>query len=331
MSTHHHAAELELLRAKVAALEQELRHSERRISTDKAPTSRACEQSFGESVRLSGTPRKAGGVDDGLTQRGLEPVQSADLARIHTEQALRESEARYARATAAGKVGIWELDVERGIYHGDSTLKALFGYECDELGTDPLDWLHVVHPDDQSMATDQWFRVAAGQTESYHCELRMIHKTGAVIWTEVRGHAVRDDNGSIRSVLGSTVDITERHLAEAALREQQERLRQSEERLRTLMEYSSDIITILNADATIRYKSPAFYRLFGYREEDVLGRNAFAFFHPDDLQRVMQIFEDRLATPGLTEPIVFSFRKADGGYLKLEGVGNNLLHDPTVR
>ncbi len=91
------------------------------------------------------------------------------------------------------------------------------------------------------------------------------------------------------------------------------------------------MITILNPDATIRYKSPAFYRLFGYREEDIVGKNAFAFFHPDDVHRCMQIFRDRVTTPGLTEPIVFGFRKADGGYLKLEGVGNNLLHDPAVR
>jgi PAS domain S-box-containing protein len=331
MSTNDHATELEQLRAKVAALEQKLRHSERTVPANHALMSRACERSIGESAVHSSAPHSAGAMGDGLAERTLKSTHSAHLEHTGIEQALRESEARYARATAAAKVGVWELDVARGICHGDSSLKALFGYEGDELGTDPLDWLHLVHPDDQSMAAEQWFRVAAGQTEQYHCELRMLHKAGTLIWTEVRGQAVRDDSGAVRSVLGSTVDITERHFAEAALHEQQERLRQSEERLRTLMEYSSDIITILNADATIRYKSPAFYRLFGYREEDVLGRNAFTFFHPNDLQRVMQIFQDRLTIPGLTEPIIFSFRKADGGYLKLEGVGNNLLHDATVQ
>lgn len=328
MSGNDNAAKLKALQAKVAALEERLRDAETAESADSPVWDRARKPCPGGSAPLFSAPGGAGALDDGPTEQ---PLESADLERLCTEQALRESEARYARATAAGKVGVWELDVARGIYHGDPSLKALFGYGPDELGTDPLDWLHLVHPDDQSMAADQWFRVAAGQTESYHCELRMIHKTGSVVWTEVRGQAVRDNSGSIRSVVGTTVDISERRVAEAAVREQEERLRQSEERLRTLMEYSSDIITILNPDATIRYKSPAFYRLFGYREEEVLGRNAFTFFHPDDLQRVMQIFQDRLTTPGLTEPIVFSFRKADGGYLKLEGVGNNLLHDPTVR
>jgi PAS domain S-box-containing protein len=119
-------------------------------------------------------------------------------------------------------------------------------------------------------------------------------------------------------------DISDRERAE-------EQLRQSEERFRTLIQYSSDIITILNPDATIRYESPAFYRLFGYREEDVLGMNAFQFVHPDHRERTMEIFRERLHTPGLAEPVVFGFRKADGGYLTLEVVGNNLLHDPNVQ
>ena len=50
----------------------------------------------------------------------------------------------------------------------------------------------------------------------------------------------------------------------------EEQLRRSEERFRSLIQYSSDIITILNPDGTIRYESPAFYRLFGYREEKIL-------------------------------------------------------------
>ncbi|MEX5218306.1 MAG: PAS domain S-box protein [Nitrospira sp.] len=119
-------------------------------------------------------------------------------------------------------------------------------------------------------------------------------------------------------------DISDRERAE-------EQLRQSEERFRTLIQYSSDIITVLNPDATIRYESPAFYRLFGYREEDVLGMNAFHFVHPDHRERTMEIFRERLHTPGLAEPLVFGFRKADGGYLTLEVVGNNLLHDPSVQ
>ncbi len=65
---------------------------------------------------------------------------------------LQTSEDRYARATAIGKVGVWELDVENGRYYGDANLKALFGYAPDELSTDPYAWLNLVHPDDQPIA-----------------------------------------------------------------------------------------------------------------------------------------------------------------------------------
>ena len=147
-------------------------------------------------------------------------------------------------------------------------------------------------------------------------------KDGSTFPVEVNAGFVTLGRGDF--VVAVARDISDREHAE-------EQLRQSEERFRTLIEYSSDIITILNPDATIRYESPAFYRLFGYREEDVLGKNGFDFVHPDDLQRTMAIFRERLHTPGLADPVIFGFRKADGGYLTLEVVGNNLLHDPTVQ
>lgn len=147
-------------------------------------------------------------------------------------------------------------------------------------------------------------------------------KNGTIFPVEVNAGFV--PLGRSDFVVAVARDISDRERPE-------EQLRQSEERFRTLIQYSSDIITILNPDATIRYESPAFYRLFGYREEDVLGKNGFDFVHPDDLQRTMAIFRERLHTPGLAEPVIFRFRKADGGYLTLEVVGNNLLHDPTVQ
>lgn len=133
------------------------------------------------------------------------------------EQALRVNEERYARATAVGRVGVWELDVQAGTYYGDRNLKAMFGYQPDELSTDPLVWLNLVHPDDQSIAMAHWQRIVSREADEYAYELRMIRKDGTVIWTDIRGHAVRTTDGQVTHLIGATLDITARKQAEEHL------------------------------------------------------------------------------------------------------------------
>jgi PAS domain S-box-containing protein len=135
---------------------------------------------------------------------------------------LRASKERYARATAIGKVGVWELDVINGHYYGDANLKSLFGYTSDELSTDPFAWLSVVHPEDQPVATKHWELVQSGAADECHYELRMVRKDGSIIWTDVRCHAVRDGHGRLTQLIGATVDVTERKEAEQALQASEE-------------------------------------------------------------------------------------------------------------
>lgn len=149
--------------------------------------------------------------------------------RKRADEALRKSEERYARATAAGKVGVWEFNVATGTYHGDANLKGLFGYGDDELSTDPSVWLNLVHPDDQAIALDQWQRMVNRESDNCNYELRMLKKDGTVVWTEIRGHTVRDREGQVTHLFGATVDISERKQAQDALA-------QSERQLRTVLD-----------------------------------------------------------------------------------------------
>jgi PAS domain S-box-containing protein len=153
-------------------------------------------------------------------------VNSRDISeRKHAEEALRLNEERYARATAIGRVGVWELDVASGTYYGDVNLKVLFGYDGDELSTDPYVWLNLVHPEDQSIALDHWQRIVSGAMDHYNYEIRMIRKDGSVIWTEVRGRAVRNRDGQVNRLIGATVDITERKMTQEALAKSEGQLR----------------------------------------------------------------------------------------------------------
>ncbi|HEY6085790.1 MAG TPA: PAS domain S-box protein, partial [Nitrospira sp.] len=184
--------------------------------------------------------------------------------RKRAEEALRASEERYARATAVGKVGVWELDVTTGMYHGDANLKALFGYGPEELSTDPYMWLQLVHPDDRSTAMHAWEQVLGGSTDEYHYEIRMIRKDGMTIWTEVRGHALRDHQNSVTHLIGATVDITERHDAQVDLR-------RTDDHLRALIQVSPLAIVTTDADGNVLSWNPGAEALFGWTEREVGG------------------------------------------------------------
>jgi diguanylate cyclase (GGDEF)-like protein/PAS domain S-box-containing protein len=105
----------------------------------------------------------------------------------------------------------------------------------------------------------------------------------------------------------------------------------SEERFRSLVQYSSDIITILEADGTVRYISPAVEKVMGYKPEEQVGTNAFGSVHPLDRERALDIFAEILKRPGLHPPLEFRVLHRDGSWRYLEHVANNLLDDPAVR
>ena len=107
--------------------------------------------------------------------------------------------------------------------------------------------------------------------------------------------------------------------------------RQIDAHFRSLIENTTDIITIMEADGSIRYQSPSIERILGYKPEELAGRNAFEFMHPDDVDRIRKIFAEALIRPGHIESVEYRFRHKDGSWRTLEGIGKNLLEDPAVR
>ncbi len=106
---------------------------------------------------------------------------------------------------------------------------------------------------------------------------------------------------------------------------------ESARRYRTLVQNTSDIITLIGADGTVHYESSALERVMGYRPEDQIGTNAFDWVHPDDVERALDIFAEIVSTPGLHSPIEFRAPHKDGSWRYLEHTVNNLLDDPDVR
>jgi diguanylate cyclase (GGDEF)-like protein/PAS domain S-box-containing protein len=159
-------------------------------------------------------------------------------------------------------------------------------------------------------------------------ELPAVRKGGEEITIEIALSPIepfRDLEGDIgRLVLAVVRDITERKEVEKGIKE-------SEERFRSLVQNTSDIITILEADGTVRYISPAYERVTGYKPKEQIGTNAFGSVHPDDRERALDIFAEVLKKPGLHPPLEFRVPHKDGSWRYLEHVVNNLLDNPAVR
>ncbi|MBE9178576.1 PAS domain-containing protein [Oculatella sp. LEGE 06141] len=139
------------------------------------------------------------------------------------EEALRQSEQRYALAVNAGKVGVWDWNLETNDIYVDPMLKSLLGYDDAEINNRLEDWASLVHSDDQPIMQQTAASHIEGQTPIFELEHRMLHKDGSIRWLLARGHAIRDGDGRPYRIIGTDTDITDRKQAELALHHQLEK------------------------------------------------------------------------------------------------------------
>jgi diguanylate cyclase (GGDEF)-like protein/PAS domain S-box-containing protein len=107
-------------------------------------------------------------------------------------------------------------------------------------------------------------------------------------------------------------------------------IQEREERFRALVQNSFDIITIHDNVGKTIYESPAASRIVGYPPGSLIGRTPFRAVHPADVDRAREAFQT-LATGSDPVFIELRYRHADGSWIWLETLGNNLLEHPGVR
>jgi PAS domain S-box-containing protein len=122
--------------------------------------------------------------------------------------------------------------------------------------------------------------------------------------------------------------ITDRR--KALRRKEDEEIRQSEERFRTITENSFDGVSIIGADGTILYESPSVKWMLGYEVENRIGANAFEGIHPDDMLEAANVFQKIVNNPDETATIILRIKHEDGSWRWIECSGRNLINNASV-
>ena len=243
------------------------------------------------------------------------------VARKQAERALRTSEEKFRSLVEATSDWVWEVS-NTGVYtYSNPRVRDLLGYEPEEvLGKTPFDFMS---PTERDRVARIFQEAVQSKAPLNSIENTNIHKNGQKVELETSAVPMVDADGNLLGYRGIDRDITERKQAEKALRE-------SESRFRSLVMHSSDTITVLAADGTIKYQSPSLKRFFGYEPEDMVGKDVFPYLHPDDSASVQAAFSQILEHPGIPVSLEYRFRHANGSWVPLESVGSNFLDEPSI-
>ena len=239
--------------------------------------------------------------------------------RKRAEKALAESNA-LLRSIIEGTPDPIFLKDTRGRYLlANSAAAEVMGRSADELiGKDNAD---LMPPDvaERIMSVD---RRVIENDEPHTGEERLVVRGVARTYLFTKA-PYRNSQREVVGIIGVARDITEREQAE-------KELRHANERLHSLVRDSSDIITVLAADGSTRYQSPAIERVLGYAPEELIGKKVFDYVHPEDLERVLSKFDHLLSNAAANPLVEFRFRHKNGSWRTLEAIGSNLLHDPSI-
>ncbi len=159
------------------------------------------------------------GANDYVTKPIDFPVALAriqtQLLRKRMEEALRESEERYALAARGTNDGLWDWDLPTNQVYFSPRWKSMIGYEEHQISNSPDEWFSRVHPEDIDGLKAQIAAHLDGQTAQYENEHRMLHRDGTLRWMLCRGLVVRDAHGKASRMAGSQTDITQGKVADA--------------------------------------------------------------------------------------------------------------------
>jgi diguanylate cyclase (GGDEF)-like protein/PAS domain S-box-containing protein len=248
-----------------------------------------------ESVHLiAGDPEILEGTVIDITDRKL------------AENGLRESEERYRLLVERMREGLAQADNEGRLQFVNDRFCEMVGYDREELIGLAGERL-LAYPEDVAVMREKTGLRLRHIADQY--EVRIRRKDGTVIWIEIGGAPQVDAEGNVVGSIGVHNEVTERRMAEEALRD-------SEARYRLMAENSTDMISRTSNRGILLYASDACRRLLGYEPSELIGRLFYDFIFEPDREEVRHLS----ALIHESGPTTFAYRveKKDGSLVWFE-------------
>lgn len=263
-------------------------------------------------------------AQDPTKHHSLSPT-GEDLANADAQQ-LRATVERFQRIHHGSACGFWEWDLQLDRLYWDGGFWESLGYTAEKrfaVQAGP-DIFAYVHPDDIAkieQAIEQHIRSA----EPYYAVYRIRRADDSYCWTEARGNSRRAADGKVHFISGINIDIS-------ALKDAEQRLRESEARHERILKASNDGIWEWRRNDKAMDFSARCWEMLGYQESFSVrpDRNRlqvwYDLMHPDDLERFKSTLAEHIAS-GQPFDIEYRMKAADGSYHWIKGRGSVALDE----
>jgi PAS domain S-box-containing protein len=151
-----------------------------------------------------------------------------------------------------------------------------------------------------------------------------LHKEGGNYWIETYAGPVFDDKKNLIGVTGISIDITDRKAME-------DTIIKNEEHFRSLLQYSSDAITILDKSGTILFESSLRNRISDFLIDELIGKSFEEIIHPDDIHIFKEVMLVVLEEPGIQIKREYRSLHKNKRWIYVESIFSNHINNPSIR
>jgi PAS domain S-box-containing protein len=247
---------------------------------------------------------------DGKPLRMAGSISDIDDRR-KAEEALRESQERFALAVAGSNDGIIDWDLVHDRMYASERAMEIVGVDSKVTVRPRAEWSALIdyHPDDAARMKDDLNAFLDGRTEMRDGEYRVKLRDGSYRWIRHRNRCVRDGAGRPLRVAGSVSDIDAQKRAEEALRT-------SEEHYRAIFNASADALVLRDPDAKVVDVNPAFLELTGLTRAEITDGIRWFFALPEAVPRAKEMHRRVIAG----ESVRYEIRtgRRDGSVIDIE-------------
>jgi len=211
---------------------------------------------------------------------GMSGIVHDITERKRAEESLRRSEERFRLAALAGRMFASEWDAATGVAVRSADFAQVLGIE-EPVVTNAQQILGRIHPDDRGRV-EAAFAALTPENPQLKIGYRMLHHDDTFIWVEGTSRAQFDEQGRMQRIVGMVADVTERHRADTAIRE-------SEERFRLVANTAPVMIWMSGLDKKPTYFNQLWRDFTGLSETD-LQNGLVSIVHPDDYQQCHDVY-----------------------------------------